>query len=201
MRSTCFFLLLSTVATVPAVFGFSAIPKHASSSATTSQLDAEISLSRRLVIESIFALATVSATTVALPAYADVTNKVASQSALRTVKRTVKELQKLEFVVADNNYAGLKEGLRVPPFTDVRKNCNVLIRGGEDGPEQEALQKAYGEFIKNLEDLDSQASLGARGRKDIKLMDSFDRSVKSLLSFEEVAERAVGIPLQVESPQ
>lgn len=200
MRSSTLFLFLSALVVAPNTLGFSVTSTSTSRSSLTSsssQLDAVVSR-RGAVAQGIFTLATISTT---LPAYADVTSKVASQAALRNIKRTVKELQKLEFYAADNKYVELKDGLRVAPITDIRKNCNILIRGGEDGPESEALKAGYADFIKSLEELDSQAGLGIRGRKGINLIDSFDRSVKSLVSFAEVADRATGIPLQVEETE
>ena len=163
------------------------------------QLNAERQPSRRDIIkEGILGSAVVMASS-SFPAFAStdvVTNKVAAQSALRVIKRSIKALQTLEFTASDDNYMGIKEGLRVPPLTDVRKNANILIRAAGDNEEQtKELQSAYDEFIKSIEDLDSKAGLGARGRKGVSLMDSYDRSIKNLVAFQEVAERTVAVPL------
>ena len=163
------------------------------------QLNAERQPSRRDVIKESILGSAIVLTSSSFPAFAStdvVTNKVAAQSALRVIKRSIKALQTLEFTASDDNYLGIKEGLRVPPLTDVRKNANILIRAAGDNEEQtKELQSAYDEFIKSIEDLDSKAGLGARGRKGVTLIDSYDRSVKTLVSFQEVAERTVAIPL------
>ena len=51
-------------------------------------------------------------------ANADITNKIASSSALRAIKKSVKELKNMEFYAIDNDYANVKQALRVPPFTE-----------------------------------------------------------------------------------
>jgi len=134
------------------------------------------------------------------PALADVTNKVASSSSLRLLKRALRSLEDLELAASSNDYEGIKTGLRTPPFTEVRKNCVVLIRGGEDGPDAEALQSTYADFIKSVEELDSNAGLGVRGRKGISLIGPYDESVKRLRAFLEVAERSVAIPIAQPTP-
>jgi len=131
-----------------------------------------------------------------LPALADVTAKVASSSALRSVKRTLKELEGLRELAELNDYVAVKDGMRVPPFTEIRKTCGVLVRGGEDGPDAEALKSSYGTFIKSVETLDSYATLAIRGKKGITLAPMYEDAVKSLRSFLEVAERSAMIPLQ-----
>lgn len=102
----------------------------------------------------------------------------------------------MEPYVTANDYENVKLAIRVPPFTEVRKNCQILIRGGEDGPEADNLHSTYAEFIKKLEELDSKASLGMRGRKGMVLQQSYDDTLRGLIAFEEVAERAAEIPLQ-----
>lgn len=153
-------------------------------------------ISRRRALEGIFMPVVVTiSTSFAQPAYADVTSKVASQSALRYVKRSMKELEKLEFFAAQNEYSEIKQGIRSPGLSEVRKNMQVLIRGGDDGPEANNLKITYENFIKSIEDLDGAASLGSRGRKGIEIYPRFEKSVKSLAAFEEVAARSVEIPM------
>lgn len=134
------------------------------------------------------------------PAYADVTNKVASTAAIRAVKRAVKDLEKAEFPCVNNQFTDVKAFLRTPGLNEVRKNCLILIKGGEDGPEADSLKKAYDKFIIDIEALDSQASLGMRGRKqDIQLAGYYDAALASLKAFLEVGERSALIPLQESS--
>mmetsp|Transcript_20124 Transcript_20124/g.43935 ORF Transcript_20124/g.43935 Transcript_20124/m.43935 type:complete len:202 (-) Transcript_20124:181-786(-) len=132
----------------------------------------------------------------AAPVYADVTNKVASTAALRAVKKGIKDLENAEFPAVNNEYADVKAALRTPALNEVRKNCLILIKGGEDGPEAENLKTNYNAFVKALEALDTQASLGMRGRKEIVLASYYDAAVKSLRDVLEVGERSATIPLQ-----
>ena len=74
----------------------------------------------------------------------------------------MRELDRLELYSAQNDYSEIKQGLRTPALSEIRKNANVLIKGGEDGPEAENLLKSYAVFIKDIESLDSAASLGFR---------------------------------------
>lgn len=120
-------------------------------------------LSRRNALRVSISLGTLAVLdTLAKPAFADVTNKVASQSSLRYIKRSIKELEKLELYAAQNDYIEMKQGIRGPGISEIRKNAVVLIRGGEDGPEATNLQNAYESFIKDIEALDGAASLGVR---------------------------------------
>lgn len=144
---------------------------------------------------SIFAAGCLTAAT-APTAYADVTNKVASTAAIRAVKRAVKDLEKAEFPCVNNEYADAKGALRTPGLNEVRKNCLILIRGGEDGPDAEDLKTSYDSFVKAIEALDTQASLGMRGRKNIELASYYDSSVKTLKDFLNVGERSATIPMK-----
>ena len=141
------------------------------------------------------ALATTTMLNSPAPALADVTNKVASKAALRYIKRSIKEFEKLEFFAAMNEYSEMKQGLRSPALSEVRKNANVLIKGGEDSEEAENLIVAYNAFIKDIEKLDGDASLGYRGRKGVELLPSYTQALKDLNAFEEIAERATAIPI------
>lgn len=161
--------------------------------------------SRRSAIKNIFVGGAVMMTTTTsilssnpLIANADVTAKVASTAALRIVKRSLKELQNVELLAVENDYGAVKQSLRVPPFTELRKNCSTLINGGSDGPEKENLESLYGQFIKSIEALDSACSLGIRGRKGVELLPLFDEASKSLSAFYDVAKKAAEIPVQYE---
>lgn len=167
---------------------------------STTSIDNQVS--RRNVLKVLIAPAVVAATTsFSNPAFADVTNKVASQSSLRYIKRSIKEFEKLDFFAAQNDYSQIKQGIRAPGLSEIRKNAQVLIKAGEDGEEAENLQKAYDTFIKDVEALDGAASLGFRGRKGVELYPSYQKAVKSLQDFQIVAARSVEIPLKVESSE
>jgi len=136
--------------------------------------------------------------TIALPlaANADVTSKVASKSALRNVKRAMKELEDMELLAVENDYNGMLSAIRVPPFTEIRKNCSVLIKGSEDNEADFAsLQSAYKEFITQIEALNSNAGLGSRGRKGIELSESYKNSVVALNNFYTLAEKTSATPM------
>ena len=131
-------------------------------------------------------------------AFADVTNKVASSTALRTVKRAQKQLKDLLPSAQANDFVQVKTFLRTPPFVDVRKNCFVLLRGGEDGPKAEELQATYKAFIGSVEKIDATASLGMRGRKipDLQMSSEFLAIESTLNDFLKIAEEATDIPVQ-----
>lgn len=171
-----------------------------SSAPSTSAASKQQSLSRRdWMANSLVAAGTLIFTPLA--ANADVTNKVASSSALRSVKRSLKQLDSLELYVTNNDYQELKAALRVAPLADVRKNMSTLVRGGEDGPDAELLQSKYQNFIKGLEGMDSTAGQALRGRKipDDVFYDKYKVTVAALNDFLKVAEEAVDIPLQSET--
>ena len=136
-------------------------------------------------------------------ANADITNKLSSSSALRSVKLSQKKLAAMEDFILMNDCVPLKEALRVQPFSDIRKSCTTLIQGGEDGPDAEELQKRYKTFIANLEKLDSTASLGMRGRKlaDGEFLTAYKAVVDALSDFVTIAEEAAAIPVQYEGGQ
>ena len=166
---------------------------------STTALNAEQGLTRRGLLGKVAAASVLTAGVASglpSPALADVTNKVASTAAIRAVKRAAKDLEKAEFPCVNNDFADVKAALRTPGLNEVRKNCLILIKGGEDGPEADSLKKAYDKFIIDIEALDSQASLGMRGRKqDIQLAGYYDAALASLKAFLEVGERSVVIPL------
>ena len=133
-------------------------------------------------------------------ARADVTNKVASTSALRKLKRAQKQLGGLSTVAAANDFLEVKAFLRTPPFDDVRKVSFTLVRGGEDGPKAEELQVKYKSFTASLEKIDGTSSLGIRGRKipQLQLSEEYLVVESAMNEFVKVAEEAVEIPVQYE---
>ena len=133
-----------------------------------------------------------------LVAQADITNKIASSTALRALKQAEKRLPYLLPTVKDNDFLGVKSFLRTPPFDEIRKNGSILVRGAEDGPKSNELQSTYKDLIGSIEKIDGTASLGMRGRKvpQLQLLEEYDIISASLKSFLKVSEEAVEIPLQ-----
>ena len=171
--------------------------KHVASVTALNEQRAELTRRGAFEVASASFLTAVVANGLPSPAYADVTNKVASTAAIRAVKRALKDLEKAEFACAGNQFTDVKEALRTPGLNEVRKNCLILIRGGEDGAEVDNLKSTYQKFVKDLEALDSQASLGMRGqKKDIELAGYYDSALASLRAFLEVGERSAILPLQ-----
>lgn len=132
-------------------------------------------------------------------AHADVTNKVASSAALRSLKRAQDKLptQLLPDIQA-NDFYGVKARIREPPFDSMRKNGQVLVRGGEDGPKAKQLVRGYKELIGALEKIDSTSSLGMRGRSigPLELSAQYEVLVAALDSFLKLGSEAADIPLQ-----
>lgn len=130
-------------------------------------------------------------------ARADVTNKVASSTALRSVKRAQKQLPNMQFSAKDNEFSKITDALRTSPFADVRKNCFTLVRGAEDGPKYEDIQDAYKVFIATVEKIDATAKLGARGKKipPGQMFEEYLAIESSIDGFIKVAEEAMEIPL------
>ena len=121
-----------------------------------------------------------------------ITSKIAASASLRKVKSCLKELQSMELYVSMNDYAQVKEAIRVPPLTEIRKSCKTLIAANEEDAE---LTSLYADFIKQLEALDSAAGLALRGRKDVNMNANYEGSVASLSKFIQVAsDRAPVIP-------
>ena len=90
----------------------------------------------------------------------------------------------------------IASGLRSPGMNEVRKNCLVLMKGGEDNAETDSLKNSYDNFVRAIERLDSQASLGIRGKKNIELIGDYDATVKALKQFLDIAEKSAATPLQ-----
>ena len=140
-------------------------------------------------------------------AMADVTNKLASSTALRSLARVQQQLPvKLKPVAQANNYIGIKQALREPPFDQVRKDLLTVVRGGEDGPKAGELQLAYKTLIKSLEDLDATASIGM-GRSGKPKPDAFQLTIeyddveKAMDVFLRIGTEAADIPVQYDSSQ
>ncbi len=154
-------------------------------------------LSRRQYVQGL-AVGVVGSVLLPNSASADVTNKIASSAALRSVQRSQKQLKGLLPFAQTNDFLQVKNFLRTPPFVDVRKNCVILVRGGEDGPKADELQSSYKAFIGSVEKIDSTASLGMRGRKipDLQMSDEYMTIESTLNAFIKVAIEATDIPVQ-----
>eukprot|EP00581_Thalassiosira_minuscula_P007436 CAMPEP_0183706634 /NCGR_PEP_ID=MMETSP0737-20130205/3395_1 /TAXON_ID=385413 /ORGANISM="Thalassiosira miniscula, Strain CCMP1093" /LENGTH=257 /DNA_ID=CAMNT_0025934091 /DNA_START=195 /DNA_END=968 /DNA_ORIENTATION=+ len=134
------------------------------------------------------------------PANADVTNKIAGTTALRSLSIIQTQLSKKLLPVAQSNdYVGVKQAIREPPIDGLRKNMLVVVRGGEDGPKAGELLAAYKRLIQSLENIDATASLGMRGRKmsdPFQLTMEYEEVEKALGVFIKVGAEAADIPLQ-----
>ena len=132
-------------------------------------------------------------------AHADVTNKVASSPALRALTRAQEKLPtKLLPDVQANDFVAVKARFREPPFDMIRKNGQILVLGGEDGPDAKKLVSGYKALITAIEKLDGTASLGARGRSigPLQMTQEYEDIVAALDSFLKVGAEAAEIPLQ-----
>jgi len=156
-----------------------------------------------------FLAATVSAAAVSLTAaaagwplaaHADITNKLASSQALRSVKIAQKKLSSASTAeyITTADYATLKSVLRVEPISGIRKASTILVRAGEDGPEADNLSSSYKVFIAKLEKMDSVASVAMRGRTvaDSEFKESYEGAVSALNDFVAIAERSIETPVQ-----
>jgi hypothetical protein len=87
-------------------------------------------------------------------------------SNVRSLKRAEKQLSKMELYAVENDYEAMKLAIRNAPFSEIRKNSFALIKDFADQPDlQVKLTASYEVFIRSLENMDSTASLGLRGRK------------------------------------
>eukprot|EP00580_Thalassiosira_gravida_P006241 CAMPEP_0201635434 /NCGR_PEP_ID=MMETSP0493-20130528/7974_1 /ASSEMBLY_ACC=CAM_ASM_000838 /TAXON_ID=420259 /ORGANISM="Thalassiosira gravida, Strain GMp14c1" /LENGTH=248 /DNA_ID=CAMNT_0048107403 /DNA_START=30 /DNA_END=776 /DNA_ORIENTATION=+ len=175
---------------------------YSSESPTISITNSSTSGNRRRMLHQ--TLAATLAVSTARPARADVTNKIASSSALRALGKVQTQLPiKLLPEAQSNNYAGVNACLREPPFDTLRKNMLILVRGGEDGPKAKELTVASKRLIGVLEAMDATASLGIRGGKTapdpFRLGMDYEDVVREVYAFVKVGTEAAGIPLQVES--
>jgi hypothetical protein len=154
-------------------------------------------LSRRSCLEGL-AAGVMGVALLPKPAFADVTNRVASPAALRSVKRAQKQLQNLLPPAQANDYMQIKTFLRKAPFADVRQKSFVLLRGGEDGPNAQTLESTYKAFIASVEQIDNTAGLGMRGRKipELRLTEEFYVVESTMEAFLKVAIEDNEIPVQ-----
>jgi len=92
-----------------------------------------------------------------------VTKKLASPSALRSIKQCLKKLQRSLPLIENQEYEEIRQLLRISPLNDVRKNAGIVLGGlSEQEVVESGLKDLYGEFISGLEGLDGQAGLGQR---------------------------------------
>ena len=124
-----------------------------------------------------------------------VTKKLASPAALRSIKQVARKLAKMEDLIFQENFEDVRLSLRVVPFTEVRKNANIII-GGLPDEDSERLKESYASFIQGLEGMDSQANLGQRGRKNVDMRPGYDQALQSLLEFLDEAEKQMDVPVK-----
>lgn len=143
----------------------------------------------------------VAAATAASPKAAnaiDVTSsKLASPGALRSVKSSLRKMSTLDGLVSDGGYAEIREALRVPPVSDLRKSCATIIygSGGDINDPGQELTGGYKSVVASLEKMDSLAGLGARGRTipQSELAAALDGTKSSLNEFVKLAEGTLNV--------
>lgn len=153
--------------------------------------------SRREVFKALITTSAMVCST--FPANADVTNKVASSTALRSLYIVQRQLPiKLLPLAQSNDYIGVKKCLREPPFDTLRKDMLTIVRGGEDGQKVDELLLSYKQLIKSLEAIDATSSLGMRKSSidPFLLGIEYEDIVKSLDLFIRIGSEAAAIPLQ-----
>ena len=162
------------------------------------QHHATIISSRREVCKALITTSTIVCST--FPANADVTNKVASSTALRSLYIVQRQLPiKLLPLAQSNDYIGVKKCLREPPFETLRKDMLTIVRGGEDGKKVDELLLSYKQLIKSLEAIDATSSLGMRKSSNIDpfvLGIEYEDIAKSLDLFIRIGSEGAAIPLQ-----
>lgn len=75
-------------------------------------------------------------------------------------------LQLYEDFIKQKDLYGVKKALRVPPVSEIRRDCRRVIAGLE-GPLKADSDKAYGKFIESLEKVDLIATRGIQSGKDL----------------------------------
>merc|ERR1712113_1026584 len=102
-----------------------------------------------------------------------------------------------ELPATNNDYEGIRAGIRTPALDTLRKYSFVLINNVE-GTDKDTLEASYKKFIAVFEKLDSQCGLGVRGRKNIEVYDLYASSSQELKAFVDVAEKVSNLaPAQV----
>lgn len=86
-----------------------------------------------------------------------VINELKIRESVKGVKESVEALKLYEDFVATKDFYGIKKSLRVPPVSEIRKDCRRII-AGLDGPIKKDTDKAYNSFIENLEQVDFLAT-------------------------------------------
>lgn len=104
------------------------------------------------------------------------------------------------------DYAGLRETLRLAPFSEMRKACRTILKAttpiyqGEDPPPS-PLEPKYREVIAGMEKMDSLAGLGVRGRKIPKadMENAYEKTVQAFSAFMQDAEASFPEPSSLET--
>lgn len=106
-----------------------------------------------------------------LPSVAGAASPVISEIKIREsvkgVKDSVEALKLYEDFVNTKDFYGVKKSLRVPPVSDIRRDCRRIIAGLE-GSVKKDTDKAYSEFIESLEQVDLLATKAIQNDQKIK---------------------------------
>jgi len=191
------FIIAVTISSVcQSSLGFTASPNSAVSTTQTA-LFANPVVSRKRAFQDVIAttIATVTVgTTVSAPAFAVTFGGIDAtpEESLRYVRRGIKALAKTELSVTNKEYLEVRDALRSPSLDTLRKYCKILIASGAE-TEKDELTYRYEKFVKDFESLDSQANLGVRGKKDVKMNVLYRDSLKELTAFADEAEKLLGL--------
>jgi hypothetical protein len=138
--------------------------------------------------------------------HADVTNKVASTTSIRSLER-MKTLFPIKVLplVERNDFLAVYGSLREPPFDSIRKNAKTLVLGGEDlGVQANELEKQYKILISALEKIDNTASKGTRNSNkfsSLQMKEEYDTLLIALDSFLKLGIETSQIPIQQQQQQ
>jgi len=121
------------------------------------------------------------------PSAADISTQ---PGALKRLKSCQKRLESAALPqIQKEDYAVLRETLRLTPFSEMRKARTILkattpIYQGEDPPPS-LLEPKYREVIAGMEKMDSLAGLGVRGRKIPKadMENAYQKTVQAFAAF------------------
>lgn len=89
---------------------------------------------------------------------------------------SVEALELYKDFVTQKDFYGIKKSLRVPPVSEIRRDCRRII-AGLDGQIKGDTDQAYNKFIENLEQVDLIATRAIQNDNQIK-----DEDLKSLES-------------------
>lgn len=115
-------------------------------------------------------------------------NELKIRESIKGVKDSVEALKLYEDFVIQKDFYGIKKSLRVPPVSEIRRDCRRII-AGLDGSVRKDTDKAYNNFIENLEQVDlisTRAIQNDNTIKDEDLKVLADKFAKSQMYLEDV---------------